>query len=126
MILAIFLYIAYVYNKIFIRPNVIFTRLGWVDVDFFLPLVPLKWQTYILDQTLNLQKILYISPSQMELLNHIYLDETSNISHTLVSNEIVDHSYSFSTHLASMDWAKTKNARRDKNHLSFGIWCDLY
>ena len=33
---------------------------------------------------------------------------------------------SFSTeHLASMDWAKT-TARRDKNHLSFGIWCHLY
>ena len=32
---AIFLYIAYVYNEIFIHPNGIFTRLGWVDVDFF-------------------------------------------------------------------------------------------
>ena len=35
MILAIFLYIAYVYNEIFTRPNVIFTCLGQVDVDFF-------------------------------------------------------------------------------------------
>ena len=38
MILAIFLYIAYVYNEIFTHPNGIFTRLGGVDVDFFLPL----------------------------------------------------------------------------------------
>ena len=34
-ILATFLYIAYVYNEIFTRPNTIFTRLGRVDVDFF-------------------------------------------------------------------------------------------
>ena len=40
MILVIFLYIAYVYNEIFIRPNGIFTRLGQVDIDFFfLPLL---------------------------------------------------------------------------------------
>ena len=33
---------------------------------------------------------------------------------------------SFSTkRLASVDWADT-DARRDENHLSFGIWCDLY
>ena len=33
---------------------------------------------------------------------------------------------SFSTkHLASMHWAKI-SARRDENHLSFRIWCDLY
>ena len=33
---------------------------------------------------------------------------------------------SFSTeHLASMDWAKT-TTRRDKKHLSFGIWCGWY
>ena len=64
---------------------------------------------------------------------------TSNISHTLVGNKIVDNSdvvgaspvsaapttSSFSTeHLVSMDWAKT-NARGYKKHLSFGIWCDL-
>ena len=61
--------------------------------------------------------------------------QTSNISCTLISNKIVAHSEvvgaapttsSFSTkYLVSLDWAKT-NARRDKNHLSFGIWCDLY
>ena len=39
IILAIFLYIAYVYNQIFTHPNGIFTRLGWVDIDFFLPLL---------------------------------------------------------------------------------------
>ena len=66
--------------------------------------------------------------------------QTSNINHTLVGNIIVDHSdvvgaspvgaapttSSFSTsHLSSMDWAKT-TTRRDEKHLSFGIWCDLY
>ena len=35
MILAIFLYIAYVYNEIFTRPNGIFTCLWRVNVDFF-------------------------------------------------------------------------------------------
>ena len=38
MILAILLYIPCVYNEIFTHPHGIFTRLGWVDVDFFLPL----------------------------------------------------------------------------------------
>ena len=66
--------------------------------------------------------------------------QTSNISHTLVGNKIVDHSdavgalpigtapttFSFLTkHLASMDWAKT-TARRNKKHLSVGIWSTLY
>ena len=64
----------------------------------------------------------------------------SNISRTLVGNKIVDNSdvvgaspvgaapttSSFSTEpLGSMDWAKT-TARGYKEHLSFGIWCDLY
>ena len=72
-------------------------------------------------------------------MKHSYR-KTSNISHTLVGNKIVDNSdvvgaspvgtapttSSFSTqHLASMDWAK-KTARRYKKRLSFGIWCDLY
>ena len=35
MILAIFLCIAYVYDEIFTRLNDIFTRLGWMDFDFF-------------------------------------------------------------------------------------------
>ena len=39
MILAIFLYISYVYNEIFTCPNGIFTRLERVDIDFFLPLL---------------------------------------------------------------------------------------
>ena len=66
--------------------------------------------------------------------------KTSNISRTLVGNEIVDNSdvvgalpvgaapttSSFSTlHLASMDWAET-TARGYKKHLSFVIWCDSY
>ena len=70
-----------------------------------------------------------------EVSQRIY-HQTSNISRTLVGNEIVDHSdvvgaspvgaaqttSSFSTeHLASMDWAKM-TARRDEKHLSFGIW----
>ena len=63
--------------------------------------------------------------------------QTFNIRHSLVGNELVDHSdvvgassvgaasttSSFPTkHLASMDWAKTTNEK----HLSFKIWCDLY
>ena len=66
--------------------------------------------------------------------------QTSNIRCTLLGCKIVDHSdvvgaspvgaaptaSSFSTeHLASMDWAD-KTARRDENHISFGIWCALY
>ena len=35
MILAMFLYIAYVYNEIITCPNGIFTHLGRVDVDIF-------------------------------------------------------------------------------------------
>ena len=60
--------------------------------------------------------------------------QTSNVSCTLVGNKIVDNSdevealpvgtapttSSFSTeHLASME----DTGRRDKKHLSFGIWC---
>ena len=69
-----------------------------------------------------------------------YYSQTSNIRHTFVGNEIVDHSdvvgaslvgaapttSSFSTeHLASIYCTKT-TARWDKKHLSFGIWCFLY
>ena len=66
--------------------------------------------------------------------------QVSNVSHTLVGNEIVDHSdvvgaspvgaapttSSLSTeHRASLDWAQT-TARRDAKHLSLGTWCVLY
>ena len=66
--------------------------------------------------------------------------EISNIRRTLVGKKIVDNSdvvgaspvgaapttSSFSTkHLVSIDCAKT-TARRDKKHLSFEIWCNLY
>ena len=62
--------------------------------------------------------------------------QTSNISGTIVGNKIVDHSDvvgasavgaapTTSSFLVSMDSAKTI-ARRDKKHLSFGIWCGLY
>ena len=62
--------------------------------------------------------------------------QTSTIRPTLVDNNIVDHSdvvgalpigaaptpSSFSTsHLASMDWAKT-TATQGEKHLSLGIW----
>ena len=67
--------------------------------------------------------------------------QNSNISGTLLGDEIVDHSdsnvvgaspvgvapttSSFSTlHLASVDWAKA--TAREANHLSIRIWCDLY
>ena len=66
--------------------------------------------------------------------------QTSNISRTFEGNGIVDYSdavgaslvgaasttSSFSTsHLDSMDWAKTTAKWYDK-HLSFWIWCGLY
>ena len=62
--------------------------------------------------------------------------KTTNISHSLVGNKIVDHSdvvsttpvgpalatCSFSTnHLASISWAKT-SPRRDEKHFSLWIW----
>ena len=65
------------------------------------------------------------------------LPQNSNIRRALVGNKLVDHwdvvgaspvsaaptTSSFSTwHL---DWAKTTE-RRDENHFSFVIWCDLY
>ena len=66
---------------------------------------------------------------------YIQYRHTSNFSHTLVGNEIVDHSdvsgadpntSSFATyHLASVDWTKT-TARRDENHLAFVIWFGSY
>ena len=80
-----------------------------------------------------------ISDGKTSYADMIY-HKTSNISCTLVGNEIVDNSdvvgaapvgaapttSSFSNkHLASMDWAKT-TARGYKKHLNFGIWCDLY
>ena len=67
---------------------------------------------------------------------HLIKGQISNIRHTLVSNKIVGHSdvvgaspvraapttSSFPIlHLASMDWAET-TAKRDENHLYFGIW----
>ena len=66
--------------------------------------------------------------------------QTCDIRGTLVGNKIVYHSdvvgalpvgaapttSAFLTyHLASIDCVKT-TARQDKNHLSFGVWCDLY
>ena len=66
--------------------------------------------------------------------------KVSNISRTLVGNNIVDHSdvvgassagaapytSSFSTkHMASLDWPKT-TVRRDEKHLSLRIWYVLY
>ena len=73
------------------------------------------------------------------LLLYVTYRQTSNISHTLVGNAIVDHSdvvgaspvsaaptTSFSTwHMASMYWAKT-TARRDEKHFIIGIWCVSY
>ena len=74
-----------------------------------------------------------------------FYHQISNISRTLVGNNIVVHSdvvgavrtggapttsewttSSFLTkHLASKDWAKTP-ATRDEKHLSLGIWCITY
>ena len=67
----------------------------------------------------------------------IVYTQTSNISRSLVGNNIVDHSdvvgaspigvapttSSFSTiRLASIDWTKT-TTRRDEIHSNLGIWC---
>ena len=46
-ILATFVYIACIYNEILTCLNHIFTRLGQVDVDFFLPL-PFCFSLYVL------------------------------------------------------------------------------
>ena len=69
--------------------------------------------------------------SVKKIYDNNHYRQTSNTRSTLVGNKIADHSdvvgtapttSSFSTsHQASMDWAKT-TARRDEQHLSFGIW----
>ena len=52
--------------------------------------------------------------------------KTSNISRTLLGNEIVDNSDVVgASPVASIDLAKT-TARGDKAHFTFGIWYDLY
>ena len=74
--------------------------------------------------------------SQVAMDMQIYC-QTSNISGTIVDNEIVDHSvvvgvspvstapiFILGLTLASMDSAMT--TRRDEKHLSFGIWCNLH
>ena len=59
--------------------------------------------------------------------------QTSNISRALAGNRIVDHSdvacrrcsnYIFILNLTAE--FNRLHARKDKQHLSFGIWCDLY
>ena len=93
------------------------------------------------------EKVLFALPvclwncfHDMLLLHKRACRKVSNISRTLVGNNIVDHSdivgaspvgaapttSSFSTwHLASMDWVKT-TARRDEKQLFFGIGCVPY
>ena len=52
--------------------------------------------------------------------------QTSNISHILVENKIVDH-YIFILDLTpGFNQLDNGNCNRDKNYLSFGIWCDLF
>ena len=85
----------------------------------------------------NIIKITVESPGDNELIHY---RKTSNISHTLVCNKLVDHSgvvgaspvgaapttsSNLTYHLASMDWVKTI-ARWDEKHLNFEIWCDFY
>ena len=89
---------------------------------------------------IKMAQIVEIVPHGRQRPVYLTYSKTFNISRTLVGNKIVDSSdvvgaspvgaapttSSFSTkHLASMDWAKT-TARGYKQHLSFGIWCDLY
>ena len=59
--------------------------------------------------------------------------QTSDIRGTSVDNEIVDHSDVVgASHVGAAPTASSfstehkTTARRDKKHLSFGIWCDLY
>ena len=91
--------------------------------------------------TLYLTRWLMVMPNSEVLVVGYWFKycQVSYISRTLVGNYIVHSDVvgaspvgaapttsSFSTwHLSSMDWAKT-TARRDENHLCFGIWCDLY
>ena len=78
----------------------------------------------------------YHEDENLRRTNNTTRRQTPNMKRTLVGNEIVYHSDvvgaslvdaaptppSFSTsHMASMDWAKT-NARRDEKHSSFGIF----
>ena len=75
-------------------------------------------------------------PPTVEFCWHYH--HTTNISRTLLGNEMVDHSDEIGAspvgaalttssflaeHLAAMIWANT-TARRDEKHLSFLIWCD--
>ena len=67
--------------------------------------------------------------------------QTSNITHALVGNNIVDHSnvvgpslvgaQRLQLHLHSrldtwLQWIGQTITRRGERHLSFGIWCDFY
>ena len=58
-----------------------------------------------------------------------YILLTSNISHTLVDNKIVDHSDVVGTSPVGAAAPTTPSfltARRDEKHLCFGIWNVLY
>ena len=97
----------------------------------------------VLMKIINIIEHLECGMGQKGLLDHMYISEylqTSDISLTLVGNEIVDHSdvvgaapvaaapttSSFSPeHLASMAWAKTTTKWHEK-HLCFVIWCHVY
>ena len=52
------------------------------------------------------------------------LDHSDVIGASLIGSASTTSSFPI-LHLASMDWAQT-TARREKNHLNFGIWCTLY
>ena len=91
-----------------------------------------------------LKKLLWLFINDIEIQwiewNAEFYCQPSNIMRTLVGNKIVDHtdvvgaspvgtapttSSFLTSHLASMDWAKT-TAIQDEKHLSFGIWCHIY
>ena len=90
---------------------------------------------------MNSVNVWWILPliSVMTQIYKLTYRKTSNIRRILVGTKIADHSdeggaslvgaaptTSFSTrHMASMDWANTA-ARRDEQHLCFGIGCVLY
>ena len=93
-----------------------------------------------LDQILVISTPLQNTSSEVTVPGVVKYHKCSNIRRALVGNKIVDHSdvvgaspvgaapatSSFTTsHLASMDWAKT-TARRDEKHLCLGIGCVLY
>ena len=114
---------------------------GWVTGDMksdhaHMVLLLYDWWTHGGGKTMNTRVVLYAffpneyGNNSIQFLERFSSRDISNISRILVGNILVDHSDVVTSlfpisHLTSMDW-ETATARRDENHLSFGIWCVLY